>query len=116
MNSSDIIKIISENEPVEAYELLFGKTWASGMRELIPEHMRPGLLNWIALGTPPGSFLCCVIENDLFGALRSADDINRDLLLEYATFFHNYAPVMCHGSRDVFEIWEKQGGMRALGA
>lgn len=115
MNSSDIIKIISQNEPTEAYGLLFNRDWARGMHSRIPEHMRSDVLGWVALGIPPGSFLSCVIENDFFGACRSADDINRGLLFDYAAFFHNHAPAMCYGSRELVEAWYRQGGMRKIG-
>ena len=79
---------------------------------LIPEHMRESVLAWIETGRPVGNFLTAVISNDLFMAIGKADDINRHALPDYMTYFFNYAPGGCWGSRKAVEEWHKQGGVR----
>ncbi len=79
---------------------------------LIPEHMRESVLAWIETGRPVGSFLTAVISNDLFVAIRRADDINRHALPDYMAYFFNYTPDGCWGSRKNVEKWHKRGGVK----
>lgn len=41
---------------------------------LIPERFKASLGRYVNDGIPTGSFLQCVLENNLFGAVQRADD------------------------------------------
>lgn len=58
----------------------------------IPDYMHDGIVSFYTCGAPPGSFLSAVIDNDLFGAFRSADDVNRERIYEYLQWFCRHAP------------------------
>ena len=64
----------------------------------LPEHMREGMQLYIEHGVLPGSFLQAVLENDLMGALRNADDINLHRLPDYGRFLYNEMPLAIFGS------------------
>ena len=87
--------------------------WARGL-ERLPPHMVDGMVRYIVQGVPPGSFMSAVLSGDLFGALRRADDVNRNSLPEYGTFLSNYAPCGCFGSEDRFDEWVQAGGLRGF--
>ena len=92
-------------------ELTGSPSWGDAMQELIPAHMRQSLIRWVGLGIYPGGFLTAVLENDLFGAYRKADDINSRCIRDYIIFLHNYAPSNCFGSYERAERWAESGGM-----
>lgn len=83
--------------------------------QAIPLHMQDGLALWINYGIPPGSFLMAVLENNLMEAFRSADQINRHHLFQYANFLYNFAPSSCHGSPEKVRDWAKMGGLEGCG-
>jgi hypothetical protein len=76
--------------------------------DMLPHHMRDGVRRWIEHGPQsyPGGFLSALLCNDLFGALGKADDVNRDALFRYATYFYSYAPAGCYGSPERFAAWK----------
>ncbi len=88
------------------------------MREInysrLPAHMQDGMRLYIENGIPPGSFQTAVLSNDLMGAFRRADDVNRLAMLDYATFLHNEAPCGCFGSPEHVKDWIAQGGLAGL--
>lgn len=49
---------------------------------------------------PPGGFLTAVLENDLMGAIGSADHINRQRLHEICKYVYNELPSSIWGSRE----------------
>lgn len=65
---------------------------------VLPEHMREGMQRYIEHGIVPGSFLRSVLENDLMGALKNADDINLHRLPDYGRFLYNDMPTAIFGS------------------
>ena len=66
----------------------------------IPEHMRREVRGYINKGYTPGSFLYAVLCNNLVASAAQADDINRHLLFEWATFMHNEVPSVSWGSSE----------------
>lgn len=101
MNDADILKI-------------FNDRWPDARYDLIPAYMLPGLLRYIVCGIRPGSFMCAVLEGDLFAAVRKADDTNVNMLAGYTRFLMNWAPARCFGSADTVNAWVKAGGMAAV--
>jgi len=80
--------------------------WAYEMQRLIPAHMRPGVLRWIAGGIRPGSFLSAVLENNLMEAYSRADSTNAACMRDYVIFLHNYAPSESYGSVEEVNKWK----------
>ena len=78
--------------------------WAEGLRSL-PPHMIDGVVRYLVRGIPPGSFLNAVLSNDLMGALREADDANRNALWAYGNFLYNCAPSDAYGSPERVAEW-----------
>lgn len=88
----------------------YREEWGERLGQLIPDYMISGLVEYIIFGTEPGGFLSAVLSNDLMGALRQADSTNLELLPDYGTFLHNYAPIGSFGSQKAFDHWVKIGG------
>lgn len=78
---------------------------------LLPEHMRDGMREYIEQGIAPGGFLGTVLVGDLFGAMRRADDFNLYFLQAYVRFLDNHAPPACYGSREKVRAWCANGGL-----
>ena len=81
---------------------------------LIPEHCREGLREYIEEGREVGDFLYYVLTNDLFRAVRKADDTNLGRLPDYVTFLWNYTPSNAHGSPANVRAWMAMGGLKGL--
>ena len=79
--------------------------------DTLPSHMRDAARNYIENGIPPGSFLTAVICNDLMGAFRRADDINRAAMWDWARFFYTEAPPACWGREAKMDEWVYCGGL-----
>jgi hypothetical protein len=71
----------------------------------LPMHMRTGVQLYLEQGIEPGSFLRAVLENDLAGAARRADEVNRKFLFEWAEFLHNELPANSWGSPEIVDRW-----------
>lgn len=88
------------------------------MREInysrLPAHMQDGMRLYIENGIPPGSFQTAVLSNDLMGAFRRADDVNRMAILDYAMFLFNEAPCGCFGSPEHVKDWIAKRGLNGL--
>jgi len=74
----------------------------------IPSQIKQGLDRYAKDGIPPGSFLENVISNNLFGALITADDTNKNLLLEIMQYVHIKFPQDAWGSNAKYERWIKR--------
>jgi hypothetical protein len=83
-------------------------------RYQIPIRMYSGIIRWIQDGVKPGQFLTAIIENDLRLAVNLADDENIFRLVAYVKFFYNAAPTGCWGSKELVELWAKEGGLRKV--
>jgi len=97
---------------IQLYREALGDDWADGLVRYVPDHMIDGVVRYIVRGHAPGRFLTAVLCNDLMGALRRADDTNRDRLWSYGNFLHNYAPSDCFGSPAKFKAWVESGGVK----
>jgi len=73
--------------------------------QLIPEHIRESVKNYIEDGCPVGDFLQAVIRNELCEAVGRADSINRNRLYDIIYFFYNFAPGACWGSPEKMQAW-----------
>jgi len=81
---------------------------------MLPEHMRDAMRNYVEYGIEPGDFLRNVLCNNLFGALERADDVNKHRLWDYGLFLYNCAPSRCKGSPEAYKYWLSVGGMEGL--
>ena len=80
----------------------------------LPAHMQDGMRLYIENGIPPGCFQTAVLSNDLMGAFRRADDVNRMAILDYAMFLFNEAPGGCFGSPEHVKDWIAKRGLNGL--
>lgn len=77
----------------------------------IPEHMMISMKNYIEGNYPLGGFLTAVFANDLFAAVKHADDTNIVLIPTYVSWIYGYAPHSSHGSYErVEEYFKKKNG------
>jgi hypothetical protein len=67
----------------------------------IPTHTQEALVNYIERGYEPGSFLYCVLSNDLLGAVSRADALNLPALKDIAQFVDAELPSNCRGSEAI---------------
>lgn len=74
-------------------------------RELVPDHLWPGLCRYLVERIRPGQFLCAVLENNLHDALTRADDIAVQHLRGLVVFLDIFAPGPCHGSPEAVAAW-----------
>lgn len=77
----------------------------------IPRHMIEGLVEYIVIGQPVGTFLENVLSNDFVGAFRHADPMNRQMLAAYPAFLLHHAPVACYGSPGAYAAWVSRMGL-----
>jgi len=71
----------------------------------LPQRMEFGTRMWIEEGMIPGDFLQAIISHDLFKAVNYADGENIAALRDWVLFFHNEAPIGCHG-KDALKEWK----------
>lgn len=71
----------------------------------IPERMMEGINLYIHQRIKPGDFLTAVIQNDLQGAVFSADRENLANLPAYAGYFFSQAPSRSYGSPEIMKDW-----------
>ena len=81
----------------------------------LPQHMQDTMRLYIEKGIPTGSFTQAFLSNDLMGAMRRADDVNRNRFFEICSFLANYAPIGCYGSPEHYSEWIKSGGLKGMG-
>ena len=73
--------------------------------DMIPEHMRQPVLDYLLRGFGPGSFLFAVLSNDFKGAVARADHINIEKLVDWANFITWAIPSKAHGSPEAVVEW-----------
>ena len=78
----------------------------------IPEATRWGIARYVEFGIMPGSFLQAVVENDLKGAIRNADQDSLASLAATVSWFHNHSLGTCYGSPERVEAWVYGSGDR----
>ena len=74
----------------------------------IPEHLKAGLNRYVKHRIETGSFLKCVLENDLFGALQKADKESLEALYSICSYIYNELPYQCWGSKGKVNNWLKK--------
>lgn len=60
---------------------------------------------YVEKGTPTGSFLQAVIDNDLKKAFDRADDRNAATLRAIVAYFYNFCPAGCWGFKGAYSAW-----------
>ena len=83
--------------------------------ELIPQHCRAQLHEYLLNGCPVGSFLTAILQNDFMKAVTAADDINLANIVRYAQFLYMDAPTDCYGSPAKVHKWIEDGGYMGKG-
>ena len=76
--------------------------------QMLPEHGRDTMKNYIMHGIPTGNFLSALMSNDLCETFGRADEFNRPRIYDYVFFLYNYAPSTCWGSREKVDAWIKR--------
>lgn len=71
----------------------------------LPFYMQDGMRGHIEQRRPVGTFLTAVLSNDLYTAVRHADDTNRDLLHVYVNWLYMNAPPGSYGSAEQVQAW-----------
>ena len=71
----------------------------------LPDHMIHILFRYCEEYSNPGTFLRCVLENNLLGACNSADNTNIRYLPAYVSWLYAHAPFECWGSVEAVEKW-----------
>lgn len=85
------------------------ENWRPGTY-VIPEHIHDGLAAYVATGRPTGSCLRAILTNDLFGAMRRADDEVMAGMPAICAFLLNYVPAGAYGSEEKVVAWLTDGG------
>jgi hypothetical protein len=80
----------------------------------LPSHVQASMLTYVEKGTPPGSFLRCVLENKLYESFVKADEINRRRMIDFAAFLENGLPAAAWGSPEQVDAWIELGGLEGL--
>lgn len=65
---------------------------------MIPQYTLNSLKLYVEQGIPPGSFLCAVLENNLFSAVNRADTANLAALPEIVKYIYNEVPSIAWGN------------------
>lgn len=76
--------------------------------EMVPEHLRGGVERYVREGIQPGHFLCAVIDNDLFEAVRRGGPESLAGLKSLVSWFDMFAPAPCYGSLEKRLDWQKR--------
>lgn len=71
----------------------------------IPAITLHGIQQYVAYGTPGGSFLRALLTNDLGGVHSMADDENWAALRDILYYLNNCTPMSCYGEPDAYESW-----------
>lgn len=98
-------------DPVEAYDRATG-TGTVALAKL-PRRMQESVAGYVILGNPLGGFLTSVFADRFLDAVRRADEVNRELLAEYADFVL-LAPPGCHGSLERVVKWIDRQGLHGI--
>lgn len=73
----------------------------------IPPHMRASVHDYLDHGLHPGQFLYHILCNDFVHAVCVADDINKNLLFEWANFLYWEIPSTTWGSKEKVDAYMK---------
>ncbi|RTL88619.1 MAG: hypothetical protein EKK29_04955 [Hyphomicrobiales bacterium] len=76
---------------------------------LVPEALRPALLEYIEQGRNPGVFLTSVLVGDLFAAANLAPESVRPHIGSIARLIVSHAPKKCWGGMNEVSVWMATG-------
>ena len=110
---AECYQLCMKNQHIDAVRLSLGDYAANSLSH-VPHHCLGSLVEYLLLGRCLGSFLTAVVENDLVGAFRNADDINRNSLHGYCQALYcafPSSPVRVYGSLEIRQAWQKMGGL-----
>lgn len=71
----------------------------------VPNHLREGLVEYLAARRETGSFLKAVLSNDLEGAAMRADGVREFRLVDLVRFLVRCAPRTAWGSPAAVTAW-----------
>ena len=74
---------------------------------MVKPTMIASLNDYVAHGTPKGSFLTAVLCNDLCGAAACADEESFETLAHITGWCYNHVPVMAWKSKENYTRWLK---------
>lgn len=72
----------------------------------IPEHMIESITGYVDCGYELGGFLNAIFSNDLFNAVKKADDENLLLIPTYVFYISCKLPCDCYGSYEKVTAWK----------
>lgn len=67
----------------------------------VRDDVKQALIEYAIRGTPLGSFLTAVVENNLFVALNAADSYNRASIFQICQYIYSDLPAACWGSPEI---------------
>jgi len=73
--------------------------------QTVPEHTQEALENYLIQGYQPGGFLTACLTGDLFRAVQSADNANRQMLWCIVLWIMHNAPEGSWGSDQAMQAW-----------
>ena len=76
--------------------------------DLIPPNTKETIDIYVTRGCECGSFLTCVLGNDLFGAMGKADSINLAALPHTCAYIFNRIPWEAWGSLGKIREWKNK--------
>lgn len=102
MNESSVTQPPDTGQPphedgMQFLALLVGKDF--------PVYVVDGLVLYLSVGLPPGSFLRAVLENDLRGAVRCADLTSERATFAIVRWLYEWAPARSWGSQELVIHW-----------
>jgi hypothetical protein len=74
-------------------------------RELVPDHLWPGLERYFVKRVRPGQFLVALLSNDLREAVGRADPVSFAALPDLLRFLCTFAPRGSHGHARAVDQW-----------
>lgn len=79
-----------------------------------PQEIRDQLIAYIENGKEPCEFLKLILQNDLKGSFRAAEE-HRQIFAEIIQFLFSFAPPMCWGGPISYSDWVFAGGLYGTG-
>ena len=75
------------------------------MYDLMSEVIKDSLDRYVKDKCPTGRFLRAVLSNNLFEALGTADENNREALFDIVSYIYNELPGSCWGTPEKVKQW-----------
>lgn len=75
---------------------------------MIPEYTKQAIDRFVSHGTPAGSFVMAVLENNLSQAFARADDNNAANMMDIVRYVFNEIPSPAWGSVDKVNRWHER--------